>query len=71
MSPIPEPIGDGDLTQSKVYSGPRGALMRGSRWELLFLHLEESGWVKLQRSRRKLECIPQGESFFGGVYDPG
>ena len=49
LSPIPEPIGAGDLTQSKVFSGPRGALMRGSHWELLFLHWEERGWVKLQR----------------------
>ena len=45
--------------------------MRGSHWELLFLHWEESGWVKLQRSGRKLECIPQWESILGGVYDPG
>ena len=27
--------------------------------------------MKLQRSGRKLECIPQWESFLGGVYDPG
>ena len=58
LSPIPEPIGAGDLTQSKVFSGPRGAMMRGSHWELSFLHSEERGRVKLQRSGRKLECIP-------------
>ena len=45
--------------------------MRGSHWELLFLHWEQRGWVKLQRSGRKLECIPQWESTFGGPYDPG
>ena len=59
LSPIPEPIGAGDLTQAKNFTGPRGALMRGSHWELCFLHCEERGWVKLQRSGRKLECIPQ------------
>ena len=32
--------------------------MRGSYWELWFLHWEETGWVKLQRSGRKVECIP-------------
>ena len=47
LSPIPKPIGAGDLTQSKVFSGLRGAFMRGSHWELLFLHWEERGWVKL------------------------
>ena len=26
--------------------------------------------MKLQRSGRKLECIPQWESITGGVYDP-
>ena len=45
--------------------------MRNSHWELLFLHWEERGWVKLQRSGRKLERIPQWESILGGVYDPG
>ena len=29
------------------------------------------GGKGLQRSGRKLECIPQWESTFGGVYDPG
>ena len=27
--------------------------------------------MKLQRSGRKLECIPQWESIFGGLYVPG
>ena len=27
--------------------------------------------MKLQRSGRKLECIPRWESILGGVYDPG
>ena len=45
--------------------------MRSSHWELLFLHWAERGWVKLQRTGRKLECIPQWESILGGVYDPG
>ena len=45
--------------------------MRSSHWELLFLHGEEQGWVKLQRTGRKLECIPQWEFILGGVYDPG
>ena len=45
--------------------------MRSSHWELVFLHGEERGWVKLQRSGRVLECIPQLESISGGVYDPG
>ena len=27
--------------------------------------------MKLQRSGRKLQCIPQRESILGGVYDPG
>ena len=44
--------------------------MWSSHWELLFLHWEERGWVKLQRSGRKLECIPHWESILGGVYDP-
>ena len=38
LSPIPEPIGAGDLMQGKVFSGPEGRLMRSSHWELLFLH---------------------------------
>ena len=59
LSPIPEPFGAGNLTQFKVFLGPRGALMRGSHGELLFLHWEERGWVKLHPSGRKLECIPQ------------
>ena len=42
--------------------------MRGSHWELCFLHWEEKGWVKLQRSGRKLECIPQWESILCGGY---
>ena len=71
LSPIPEPIGARDLTQAKVFTGPRGALMRGFHWELSFLHWEERGWVKLQHPRRKLECIPEWESTLGGVYDPG
>ena len=70
LSPIPEPVGAGDLTQAKVFTGPRGALMRGLHWELCFPNWEERGWVKLQRSGRKLECIPQWESILGGVYDP-
>ena len=45
--------------------------MRSSHWELLFLHWKERGWVKLQRTGRKLECIPRWESILGGVYDPG
>ena len=71
LTPVPEPIGAGDLTQAKVFSGPGGRLMRSSHWELLFLHWEEHGWVKLQRTGRKLECIPHWESILGGVYDPG
>ena len=38
---------------------PGGRLMRRSHWELWFLHREERGWVKLQRTGRKLECIPR------------
>ena len=45
--------------------------MQSSHWELLFLHWEERGWVKLQRTGRTLECIPQWESILGGLYDPG
>ena len=67
----PAPIGAGDLTQAKFFTGPRGALMRGSHWELCFLHWEERGWVKQRRSGRKLECIPQWETTFGGLYNPG
>ena len=59
------------MTQAKVFTGPRGALMQGSHWELCFLHWEERGWVKLHHSGRKLECIPQWESILGGVYDKG
>ena len=70
-APFPEPIGARDLTQAKVFSGPGGRFMRSSHWELLFLHWEERGWVKLQRSGRKLESIPQWESILGEVYDPG
>ena len=66
LSPIPEPVGAGDLTPAHVIWGPGGRLMRRSHWELWFLHLEERGWVKLQRSGRKLECIPQWESIWGG-----
>ena len=40
--------------------------MRTSHWELLFLHWKERGGVKLQRSGRKLECIPQWGSILGG-----
>ena len=44
--------------------------MRRSHWELCSLHWEEKGWLKLQCSRRKLECIPQWESIFAEVYHP-
>ena len=71
LSPVPEPIGAGDLTQAKVFYAPGGRLMRSSYWEMLFLHLEERGWVKLQRTGRKLECIPHWESILGGLYDQG
>ena len=71
LSPIPEPIGAGDFAQAKVFTGPRGALMRGSHWEFCFLHWEERVSVKLQRSGRKTECIRQWASNLGGVYDPG
>ena len=47
LSPVPEPIGAGDLMQAKDFSAPWGRLMRSSHWELLFLHWEERGWVKL------------------------
>ena len=67
-SPIP---GDGDLTQAKIFSSPRGALMLGSHWELCFLDWEERERVKLQRFGRKFECIPYWESSLGGMYDPG
>ena len=46
-------------------------LMRGSHWELCFLHCEERRWLKLQRSKHKLKCIPQWGSNLGGVYDAG
>ena len=71
LSPIPKLIGAEDLTQAKNFSGPGGRLMRSSHWELLFLHWEEQGWVKLQRSGRKLECIPQWESILGGCMTRG
>ena len=70
LSPIPEPIGAGDWTHAKVFLGPRGALMRSSHWELLFLHWEEKGWPKLQRSGRVGVHPPSG-FHFRGVYDPG
>ena len=57
--------------QSKVFTGLRGALMRGPHWELCFLQWEQKGRVKLQRLGRKLECTPQWESIFWGAYDPG
>ena len=71
LSPIPEPIVAGDLTQAKVFTGPQGALMRGSHLDVCFLHWEEKGWVKWQRSSRKLEFIPQMGSILRGLYDPG
>ena len=71
LAPVPEPMGATDLTQAKVFSAPGGRLMRSSHGELLFLHWEERRWVKLQRTGRKLECIPQWESIWGGVYDLG
>ena len=58
------------MTHANVFKGPRGALMRGSYWELCFHHCEERGWVKLQPSGRKLECTPQWESILGGIHDP-
>ena len=61
LSRSPEPIGAGDLTQSKVFFGAAGGLEAGSLWEPLFLRCEERGWVKLQRSGGKLQCIPQWE----------
>ena len=70
-SPVPEPIGAGDLTQAKVFLAPGGRLMRSSHWKLLFVRWEERGWVKLRRTGRKLECIPQWESILGGVHDLG
>ena len=70
LSPIPEPMGAGDLIQAKVFTGPRGALMRGSDWELCLIHWEEKRWVHMKRSGPKWECIPQRESIYGRVYDP-
>ena len=71
-APIPHPRtnwGWGFHAGQNSY-GP--ALMRGSHSELCFLHWEERGWVKLQRSGRKSECIPQWECIFlGGGCDPG
>ena len=52
LSPILEPIGAGDLKRATAFTGPRGASMRGSHWELCFLQWEEKGWVQLQRSAR-------------------
>ena len=58
------------LTCRKLnFYGPKGC--RDTHWELCFLHWEEKGWVKPQRSSRKLECIAQWESIFEGVYDLG
>ena len=71
LSPVLEPIGAGDLTQAKVFSGPGGRLMRNSHREPLFLHWEERGLVKLQRTGRKFECIPQWEYIFGGCMTRG
>ena len=42
-----------------------------SHWELLLLHWEKRGWVKLQRTGSKLECIAQWGSILEGVYDLG
>ena len=71
LSPVPEPIGAGDVTQAKFFSAPGGRLMRSSHWELFFLQWEERGWVKLERTGRKFQCIPQWESILGGLHDPG
>ena len=67
LSPIPKPIGAGNLTQSKVFTGPRGALMRGSHWEMLYLHWEERGWVKLERPGASWSASPSGKPFWGAV----
>ena len=71
LSSTPEPIGAGDLTKAEVFMGPRGALLRGSHWELCFLDWEKKVWVKLQRSGCKLECIPQWTFIFAGMCDAG
>ena len=70
-TPVPHPRTNWGwgFDAGEIFSGPWGALMRSSGWELLFLKCEERGWVK--RSKRKLECIPQWETILGGVYDPG
>ena len=45
-TPVPETIGAKDLTQAKVFTGPRGALVRGSHGELCFLHPAVQLWVE-------------------------
>ena len=72
-APVPHPRTNlcRGFDTGQTFTGLRGALMRQSHWELCFLHWKEKRWVKLQRSGRKLECIPQWESILGGVYDPG
>ena len=55
----------------QIFFGAAGGTRCGAPIGSCCSHLEERGWVKLQRSGRKLECIPQWESIFWGGYDPG
>ena len=59
-TPVPHPRTKSfrGFDAGESFYGPAGGLDAGSDWELCFLHWEEKGWVKLQRSGRKLECIP-------------
>ena len=72
-APVPRPgtNGGGGFDAGQSFFGAGGALDAQLPLGALFLHLEERGWAKLQRTGRKLECIPQWESILGGSYDPG
>ena len=70
VSRIPEPIGAGHLTQSKVFTGACGALVRGSDWELCFLNWEEKRVGEGSSLGAQLGVHPMVGIHFGGVYDP-
>ena len=60
-APVPHPRASWGWTLDagqSFFGAGGGHLMWSSHWELLFLHWEEREWVKLQRTGRKLECIP-------------
>ena len=70
LSPIPEPIGAGDLTQAKVFTGPRGALMQDPIGTCASSTERKGGERSCSAPGGRWSASPSGNPFWGGGYDP-